>query len=253
MSSSPNRMPIENVTLIHPIENNRDGITDDTKLYRYLTYKKFRKLCVNGSIYMCNTRRMTDKREREIPSSFFNNWPCSQSNHFKRLSQLTNELVSSYLSCWSTQYDDYALFKLYDRKRAGCMIETTFGNLKRQLNNANIVFYKVEYAEKAINENLILPIVAPAKSSTSTKDICPAIRGVEKFKTYSYEYEHEIRAVAYSKENYDGITIDVDINQLIMGVMLNPFSRSKRRKKVQQLIQSHLPNVKILKSGIKDT
>ena len=115
---------------------------------------------------MSNANTIMDNHEREIPESFFSGWPRDQAEHYKKLSEIINENVFAYLSCWSTRKDDYALWKIYDPDKNGCMVETTLGRLMEQLKQDGIVFYKAEYVGRMEKKENIISQLFSQKNLT---------------------------------------------------------------------------------------
>lgn len=241
---------IENTKNVHIKEiRPEEFFCKEMKLYRYMSYYKLETLFQNGDLYMSNTKTITDNHEREIPESFFNGWPRDQAEHYKKLSEIINKNVFAYLSCWSTRKDDYALWKIYDSDKNGCMVETTLGRLMEQLKLNGLVFYKVEYVGKdGEKRKYNLPAIF-----TESSDGVPTLRGCEKFKRLPYEFENEVRAVLYSKSNAKGILVGVDVGKLIIGAMYNPLSTEEDQRKVERLIHSKMPELEIENSVVDET
>lgn len=220
-------------------------LPDTTKLYRYMSYYKLETLLKEHYVYLSNASKLTDRHEREIPASHFKGWPDDSAKHYKRLTEVNQGICHAYLSCWSKRKDDYALWKIYDEKRDGCMIETTLGKLKAQLPK-DTVFYEVEYVGQDDSGKHLIPMVSYGREGL------PTILGCEKFKRHPYIYEDEVRAVLYSLNDYDGFKVEVDVKELITGAMYNPLQGENAQKKVERLLQDYLPELQIESSIIDE-
>lgn len=223
------------------------AISDDTPIYRYMSYYKLKNLLEESKLYFSNTKTNTDNRERQIPDQCYKGYLQDAKEYASRTNNAIQEVVQSYLSCWTIAGDSYALWKLYDSSVDGCRICTTFGELKKQMENKNVAFFKVQYIDLHSDKRVSLPPIMFESGSAPG-----SIRGSERYKIEPYKYEEEIRGVIYSKEDCDGILVDVDIRTLIKKVMLNPFATDEAHEKVQQLLQKHLPNAEYEKSDIDE-
>lgn len=217
-----------------------------TKIYRYMRFQKLKDILEQNSICLSNAKENTDKHEREIPARFFREWPDGQKENYNNLSQLIQEKVKAYLSCWTTSEDNYALWKIYDWEKNGCMIETTFDKLKAAF-PTETVFYKVKYVGRSEEkESFHLQTICLAKEGI------PTIRGCEEFKRFPYEYEKEVRAVIYSTCDYKAIEVPISPKDLITGIMFNPLSSEKAQRNVEAIVHKYLPELEIKSSIIDD-
>lgn len=224
-----------------------DKISDDTDLYRYMNYYKLESMFKESCIYFSNTKENLDKRERQIPDRCYRKYNQDTKIFNKRINNEIQNIIQSYLTCWTKAKDSYAIWKIYNPSADGCCIHTTFKELKEQLKWKDIVFFNVEYIDATADESLPLPAIAFKRESRPG-----TIRGIEKYKIKPYAYEEELRGVLYSKEDCDGILVDINPADLIKSVMLNPFSTDEAQARIKQLIDRYIPNVKYEESKIDE-
>jgi hypothetical protein len=137
-----------------------------------------------------------------------------------------------YANCWSTNYDDYALWKIYTRGYPyGICIESTIGRVMDSMFFDKSIFqlyhHPIDYELNSVPNINKLKSVVEQKSIDEIIDFLPFI------KRPSYYYEHEYRFIFYRRKNVqkdwintsfkEGINIKCDLFKLIKTMHYSPF------------------------------
>lgn len=115
----------------------------------------------------------------------------------------------TFISCW--HYNDIeseAMWKTYSKDITNAVaIQTTYGRLRKALNNPEIEIGKVNYIEY--------------------KSRFAPFNGAFWYKRKSFEYENEVRAIYRAeKPGIPGISIPICINELIERIFISPYASS---------------------------
>lgn len=223
----------------------------NTELHRYFSGEWIEDLFKKKKLYFRNTKNQRDQYERMIPSSFIKN-ECGEG--YKKIADMKQTLVESYISCWTkSKADNYAFWKIYGNASHGkaidyadYMIATTYGKLKTQFDNS-VVFYEVEYIDPNIDESREIPRVFFDASNQPN-----SILATEKYKIFPYLYEEEVRAVVYSHEKKDGISLLINPEKIIDHIIISPFANEEMQKRTEAVIKKHFNDMKIRTSTIKE-
>ena len=212
-----------------------EELPDDLIIWKYMDLPKFLDLLENEHLYFCNVRILTDLYECSFPE-----WQ-------KRTKQLNVIKDLVFVNCWSiSNQEDFALWKVYSNNNEyGVAIKTTVGKLKSCLQHSEpysiptIRFNKVIYSDNLKDMSL--------KSAVCTK---------KPFYSYEKELRLWLRAIEETDIFSKGLTVNLNINQLIEGIYRSPFmpewfySNFKRivaKYKGEAFLQS-----KIVPSSIKE-
>lgn len=227
-------------------------ISDDTVICRYFNGDKYKKLLNDQAIWFSNITNFSDMNERKIPESYFYKWQNGVET-YKKIYEMKKEYISSYVSCWTIgPSENYALWRLYDSNSDGCMIQTTIGKLRKQLEKEcpeSIIFDMVKYIVPEKDKTNKCPMVF---FDTNTPPFC--ILHTEIYKIFPYKYEEEIRAVFYTKKNEEvsGYNIPINLSELIDYVYISPFSKEEIREQIRDNFSKVVQNEKIKDSIIHE-
>lgn len=229
----------------------QDNVNDDNmEIYRYYSYCKLKKLFEDKSIYFCNAENFTDKRERQIPQAYYNmieaKTSTGQKDMKKRIYDSKKNHIKSYITCWTTEQDNYAFWKIYTPDADGIMIKTTVGKLKRKFDPKNIVIAPVEYVKIKDKSKGIAHISFNNNEPES-------ISFSEKYKIYPYNYEKEIRFILYSNDIEKGYDYKIGDLDFIDEFMISPFANNSMSNVISDLITKYVPNAIINTSEIKES
>jgi hypothetical protein len=132
------------------------------------------------------------------------------------------------ISSWHiNEYESFAMWQIFTQKSEGLAIQSTLGRLQQALlpentyeqhiGEVNYIDYKKEYIPF---DNAFFPFL---------------------FKRKSFQYEREIRIISdVSRHNLlidNGLTIDIDINQLIEKIYIHPKSENWYKNLVIELVK----------------
>lgn len=220
----------------HPLFKRPDN--EDIKLWRYMDLTKFLSLIAQEAVYFTRSDLLGDPFEGSVPRvnaeflhrakanrqtdpnfSFFKDMPdaqmdgmIAQDSTIRR--QFRREI---FVSCWHmNEVESLAMWKLYSSSSESVCVQTTFKKLAAalppQIYGGEVQY--IDFQRDAILEN---------------NAFAPFLR-----KRASFEFEREFRAVGWlspapdhplrSKAVGDGVglSIEVDVTQLIEVVFINP-------------------------------
>lgn len=218
-----------------------------------MSFQKFIDLLINSQLYFCNLSMLTDKYEGMITNS---NLIIDEKNVFSNIQRKINNEKLKHLTlvnCWTMQrHESYALWKIYGGKEPGVSIRTTVGRLRNSINSKNqnfseeIIFAKVKYQNRLDDPSCKI-------EATITK---------REF----YDFEKELRLIIFNEHKFDedcqvpyelniGRRINIDLNKLIEGIYISPFSNNNFKKNISKIIEKFRPNLKnqIRGSQIQDS
>lgn len=226
-------------------------VKDDTIIYRYFSYCKLKKLFEDSSIYFCNAECFKDKRERQIPQSYYDmvekKTSKNQSEMKKKIDDSDRNYVKSYVTCWTTESDNYAFWKIYTPNADGIMIKTTVGKLKAMFDMSKVLVTCVEYPQKTEKNNGVSRVMFAGTVKPKSIPIA------EKYKIYPYNYEKEIRFIMYSKEDEKGYNYKLADLNFIEEFMISPFANDNMSSVIRNLITRYFPEAIIRTSEIEES
>ena len=217
-------------------------ISNDFTVARYLSFSKLKSMFSEKCFYISNINRMTDKNERKIPEGFFKRFPNPESiETYKELDKLLDNVHQSYVSCW-TKYntENFALWKIYCPKNDGICVVTKISKLREYFKNYMFACFEVEYIDFNKSGEKMPWILTENDYN---------IRGKEKFKISPYKYEEEIRFVAYSKKNSNGLKLYFDDYSWIDKIIISPFANKEVRDKITIFLSEYI-NADIIEDSL---
>lgn len=234
-------------------------------VWRYMSLDKFLDLLVHRRLFFVNAAKLTDQYEGTLPAKNLAQYQETltnrglssdeveaQSGYFAH--QMTSMRSLTLVNSWSMEpSESYALWKIYvGGSRSGVAIRTTIAALKAA----------VEKGGDPCPEDVRLGQVAytDSISTNDPRNIDPIMR-----KTPYYGYEHEVRLVIShvarseggSKPSYplsEGRHVRVDLDQLIKGLYVSPFSAPWFETTLRAVIERFAPELgpRIVLSGVRD-
>ena len=233
------------------------SISDETKIWRFMDLAKFCDVLEKKSLFFIKPEKFPDPWEGYLPKKHFEETSYEgipeqfRGTLIKLAKETTPELVRKQfaVNCWHiSNSESEAFWRNYSER--GIAIQTTFGRLKESLKNEveySVYIGKVEYKDHNIDivdvGNLFNHIL---------------------WKRKSFEYENELRAVVWEKENADGKGvrnfnestghyINTNLDTLIENIYTTPFERSDWfNKLVNSLIIRYGFNFPCIKSNLMD-
>lgn len=231
-------------------------VSDETKIWRFMDLAKFCDVLEKSSIFFIKPEKFPDPWEGFSPKMHFEeesykSIPAElRQTLIKIEKEDTPKIVRGQfaVSCWHiSNFESEAFWRNYSKR--GIALQSTFGRLKESLSNTDYSIYigKVEYKDHDTDSidsgNLFYRIL---------------------WKRKSFEYENELRAVIWDKENSDGKGaktfkesngeyLGVDLNVLIENIYTTPFeSDSWFNNIVGDLIRRYGYNFPCKKSQLMD-
>jgi hypothetical protein len=183
---------------------------DDTKLWRYQDIPRYIDLLLRRQLFFSRADRFEDPQEGRYPRG-------------QRTENADKELKRSFvtINSWHSNKDEnYAMWKIYGRGTYGLAIQTNLARLKKAFEKTGkeIIMAAVQYYDNEQSHEQI------------THELAPFLH-----KRNIYSYENEMRCCYIingneqdfnwqEQDKYDGVFIDVDLDELIECIYVSPYS-----------------------------
>ena len=248
--SELNRYLLTNST-IHPISN-------DTRLWRYLTFEKFAWLLEEAKLYHTRLDLLGDPFEVSLPKTYVQDRDAGQLPKYLQSGLLPEhesqrnkaEMYTNFATCWhASPHETEAMWKLYSTIHAGVAIVSTPPRLHKAVDLSPYqdgILGPVEYVDFD-NNGMILP-------QSFGRRAMPGL-----LKRKSFEHEREVRGLIHHT-NYaelpsvlpytdmverfrssspPGLSVNVNLHEMIEEIYISPLARSYFRDVVQILAERH--------------
>ncbi|MBO4389021.1 MAG: hypothetical protein J5785_06260 [Spirochaetales bacterium] len=240
--------------------SNEIALAGESKLWRYMDLGKFISMMKNSSLFFSAPKCFKDVFEGahgELGNK--SKWDNYYSNYFRTslitapdncwhhvdpvvleknvknlLKQITERPKNNvFINCWHwNEYESEAMWNLYSSSVDNAVaIQTTYALLKEEL-GAEVKVKPVHYIDFSrhfadINELYL-------------------------YKRKSFEYEHEVRAYFYDFSNKKvlGIERRVDLNRLINGVYISPYSPDWYYNLISDLVSRYGYSFNVFRSNM---
>ena len=204
----------------------------DCKVARYLSMEKFENMIEDKAIWFANADSFDDQRERSIPRGFFRNWGEEKVQGYQKINEVADCVIGAYVTCWTKFcFENYALWKVYNRECNGVCVVTPFEKLKKQIDEAGEkpLWASVQYVD--LFDDTVqydLPWIFFADGSIRNT------RVKEVYKQQAYEYEKEIRGIIYDLkiDSEKGFSVAIKPEELIDEIYISPFMKDEEERKV---------------------
>ena len=230
---------------------------DSQKIWRYLTYERFKSLVDNESLFFCRADKFdSDKWEGIFPIKMIEKFeldkqtfPSNDGNTYTMLEwHIQKEARSHLINCWHVDdSESFAMWKIYGGDHQDSIaIQSTIGRLKRSFNanDERIWIGEVEYIDFREWE----PRNRFFNSNT------PNTLKAFFLKWHYFKYENEIRAVinkAYNKHRAEkGILVKIDISELIDRIYVSAIADHKNEKEIKARLDKHGYSFPICRSDL---
>jgi len=228
----------------HPVFPSIEGLT---KLWRYMDFAKYMDLLTSRQLHFSASSRLGDPMEglwTDVCPSVFTDQLSVQIAPTLALAAV--DLMSAnaekmrnhiYINCWTAnEHDCYLMWKSYARTDESVCIQTTMNRFSRavQASSLDIYIAPVNYIDYQIDHfpsgNCFIPYL---------------------YKQKYYREEHEIRAMIFDGKNYQlstlgvdgnppaGLRVDVELNDLIESVFINPNAPSWFSELVKSVLKKY--------------
>jgi hypothetical protein len=245
-----------------------DKLHGNNVIWRYMSFEKFIDLILHNHLYFSNAKNMEDRFEMEIPAISLDNqkkFYISRGlpeNKAKKSVEKEIHLArifkeNTYINCWSLDASEsYALWKIYlGGSPNGVAIKTTVSKLESnlksrtktiQLDNFDDINFDLNSALFEIDEFNLAEV--KYKNFLKIEDLNKYNIAITKRKYYKYEKEVRVFGTSNNQhkdpnlEEYklgieNGISINIDSNNLIDKIVLSPFSTSWFRENIKLLVK----------------
>ena len=229
---------------------------DSQKIWRYISFDKFKSLIENDSLFFCRADQFNDKWEGVFPVKVIEKFELDtkslQSDDGSTYTMLDwhiqKEGRSHLINCWHVDNtESFAMWKIYCRDhQLSVAIQSTIGRLKRSLNanDERIWIGEVEYIDfrKWESENRFFNVNIPNTLKTFF------------LKWHYFKYENEIRAVinkAYTKHRAEkGILVKIDLPELIDCIYVSPTADNEDEKNIRDTLKENGYSFSIQRSDL---
>lgn len=223
-------------------------INDDTTICKYMDFAKLMSLLQFSSLHFTRADNFQDIYEGKIPEFFFKGWTEENRKNYEKVYLYhRKQRGKTFISSWNMfDKESYAMWQIYG-ENYGIAIETKVGKLKKSLKSDKINIYKVQYIDyRDKNQSKLIPLYWDDNEEAFKRNFFI-------YKSKSYEYEKEVRAIIVEETEADFKGIDVDINQLIDKIYISPFVETWFVDLVEEIIhkQYGLMDKKIIMSDIE--
>jgi hypothetical protein len=192
---------------------------DSAKLWRYVDLARYADLLLKRQLFFSRADKFEDPFEGR-----FNKTDVDQLKNEDRIEEAKRQnekRTEITISSWHhNKNESYAMWKIYSKGYYGIALQTTLERLKRSFDATDkpIFIGEVNYYDESCD-----PIHVDINSFT------PFLR-----KREIYKYENEIRCCYalppqkkfewQQQDIYNGVFIDVDLNEMIQRVYISPYS-----------------------------
>lgn len=242
------------------IKNRYSFISDETKLWRYMSFSNFFSLLETSALYFCRIDCFSDNLEATQPKEAerFATITGNPWQVFTKLcvdKQLEIYRNITFANCWHineqenpTMWENYVMA----HGNEGIAIQTCFQNLVECFNTdralTNLKMKYIDYDTEFLDYG------------------CPNYAVYLSIKDVKYEYENELRVITLEKEipHFDademdmdkkievysqkGEFIKIDLKMLIQKLYLSPNSTTRFKENIEQLLHKYGITVPVIKS-----
>ncbi|MFY7729395.1 MAG: hypothetical protein ACOVRN_07760 [Flavobacterium sp.] len=199
----------------------------DTIVWKYLDLSKFLDLLMCRQLFMARSDKFEDQYEGTFSEPTFEEMKRLSENDPEFLDRYKNLRKNIVVSSWHiNEYESYAMWQIFTKNSEGLAIQSTVGRLKEALRP------ELEYEQH----------IGDVKYIDYKKELIPFDNEFFPFlfKRKSFQYEREVRIVTntskYDINVYEGLKINVDINQLIERIYIHPKSENWYKRLVIELM-----------------
>jgi len=220
---------------------------DALVIWRFMRLPSFLSLLQTTKLFFIRLSKVNDPYECEVPDWAFEKLARSRpltlddtlTTRIRELFRLFR--ATQCVCCWHKgPVESAAMWSLYS-DNSGLAVRTTVGRLKSALRSCTeaVSIGEVLYEDFA-DGSLVEMIDNPGN-----------LEWIPYFKRNSFEHEREIRAFVHDKNDSDGISLTVDLSDLVESVFLSPHSEPWVQDVIQTELNDHgLPHVKVVRSSL---
>ena len=242
----------------------------EIKIWRYMNFAKFASLCFSRSLFFSNATMLGDPFEGSTPQANLDElgrirterhtdrllaeWRSVTDEQLAQVTSLSSEtrrleVSKFFVNCWHiNRHESAAMWRLYSLADEAICVQSTFNRLANALPdyaNAGEVSY-LDYEMQTIADGNVFNFIMA--------------------KRRSFEHEHELRAVIWERSSGElggddirnratpaGLSVPVDLSQLIEAVYISPTAPTWFADVVQQMLEAQKLNVPVTQSSLART
>jgi len=204
---------------------------DSAKLWRYVDLARYADLLLKKQLFFSRADKFEDPFEGRFKKAG-DNKSLKKPEKIKEVKRQNEKRTEITISSWHQNNDEsYAMWKIYAKGSYGIALQTTFEKLKYSFNATDKPVYigKVNYYDEN-NDSL----------HVDSNSFIPFLR-----KRAIYKYENEVRCCYalparekfewQQQDIYNGVFIDIDLNEMIERIYISPYSPNWIRDIVEGL------------------
>lgn len=204
----------------------------NTPIRRYMSLEKLIHLLSESSLYFARSTCFNDPWEG-IHSMKSMKDPNSLQAYVNNLGEVEKQLTNTnsisirnfaYASCWSAGHEPALLWDARWVGKNSIAVETCTSRLINAINNScDFYLAHVNYV--------------PQEEILTEKDILKALYQ----KRLTFRHEEEVRVVLFSTSNSSGVTVEVNLKELINTVVVSPNADALFFDTVTKVVKQYLP------------
>ncbi len=237
----------------HPVFVQPENL--NCRVWRYVDFTKFVALLNSESLFFCRADLFKDPYEgcytelnNEIKHLFLKNIDILNHERIKEVTLKLSKWIRqwTYINCWhANEYESAAMWGLYSNSKESIAIETSYEKLKNVLPErtflglVNYIDYKNDYIPEG---NTFNPFVHKRQSFMHENEVRAIIQELPP--------KGEEKEVFEINNELNGISIKIDLNELIEVIHISPVAENWFEELVVDISQKHGLNSKIIKSDL---
>ncbi|MDO4308458.1 MAG: DUF2971 domain-containing protein [Eubacteriales bacterium] len=219
------------------------GVNENLIIWKYMSLSKFIQIILTSTLWFNRLDNFEDVFEGVYPQGnrrkiYYNNAEKSE-KEINEIQKITRKKV--YVSCFHiNEYESAAMWKLYSSDE-GVAIKLNMKSLKASFDAEEKRIYiervrYVDFSRDFIPDNNIVHLALSKRKS--------------------FEHEKELRCIFYDyKAKYSqqtGVSIKVDINELIKEVYISPYAPSYLKNQVEKISEIFGLKANVIRSPLYD-
>lgn len=238
-------------------------LSDDTVLWRYMSYSKFEDLIKTSTLYFCRADKFEDKLEVTQPKASLsfaistqNPWHMYERNIMDAYLHMLR--TSTFVNCWHiSNFETNLMWENYAEKNGaeGIAIQTNLGSLKKAFYNEprKITDMKIKYVDFStfnmnyFNENPFNFLTLKDKEYTYENEL----RLITIEDVYPTIDEDNVNECPMEYTSHSGEKLKVDLNRLIKKIIISPKGTDRFINLITELLNEYHLSFEIQKSVTK--
>jgi hypothetical protein len=226
---------------------------ENAKIWRYMDLWKFLDMLATSSLHFSRVDCLDDSLEGTWgPSGVFEAYKSQGDNFLNQLKYWEKVFkTTGAVSCWNLNEDESEkMWKLYVKSDDGIVIQSTFGDFKKVMQNCERVLYigLMEYIEYQSD-----------KFAGATNHTFGNFTTFFNYKDKDFRHENELRALIMAIGNQgnpakpipeQGIKIPINLSELIKEIRISPGSETWKLDLVKKVVSDYEVETKVMPSSL---